>query len=83
MKVKTVFCWNCGRPVPLQGRLGLGRKPLNIPLTKICEALQAHGNALGASKYLGCSEAYIFKVLKANSLKVEQVLEEKLRTHSH
>ncbi len=52
---------------------GLGRKPLNIPLKNICEALQAHHSVMAAAKELNCSQAYIFAVLKANGLKLNKV----------
>ena len=53
---------------------GLGRKRLNIPLKNVCESLQTHGSALGAANDLNCSEGYIFGVLKANGLKIKDVL---------
>jgi hypothetical protein len=53
---------------------GLGRKPLNIPLKNVCEALQAHRNAVAAANELNCSEAYIFAALKANGLKLKDVI---------
>jgi len=66
-----VQCPHCGKPVVVNG---LGRKPLNIPLKNICEALQAHGSVVVAAQELNCSEAYIFKVLKDNGLKLKDVI---------
>jgi len=66
-----VQCPNCGESVVVNG---LGRKPLNIPLKNVCEALQAHHNIVAAAKELGCSPAYIFGVLKANKLKLKDVV---------
>ena len=66
-----VQCPHCGKSVVVNG---LGRKPLNIPLTNVCEALQAHHNIVAAAKELGCSPAYIFGVLKANKLKLKDVV---------
>lgn len=65
-----VQCPHCGNPVVVNG---LGRKPLNIPLKNILESLEAHRNVVAAAQELNCSEAYIFKVLKANRLKLKDV----------
>ncbi len=64
-------CPHCGKPVAVNG---LGRKPLNITLKNVCEALQAHYNIVAAARELGCSPAYIFGVLKANRLKLKDVI---------
>ncbi len=56
--------------------MGLGRKPLNIPLKNGCEALQAHSSVVEAARELGCSPAYIFGALKANRLKLKDVVKE-------
>jgi len=69
-----VQCPHCGKSVMVNG---LGRKRLNIPLKNVCEALQAHGNAVAAANELNCSEAYIFAALKANGLKLKDVIEGK------
>jgi len=69
-----VVCPNCGKPVAVNG---LGRKPLNIPLKNVCEALHAHRSVAAAAQELNCSQAYIFGVLKASGLKVKDVIEEK------
>jgi len=66
-----VQCPNCGKPVMVNG---LGRKPLNIPLKNVCEALQAHRNVVVAAQELNCSQGYIFNVLKANGLKLKDVI---------
>ena len=67
-----VQCPNCGQPVVVNG---LGRKPLNIPLKIVCEALQTYRSAEGAAKELHCSQGYIFKVLKANGLKAREAMQ--------
>jgi len=69
-----VQCPHCGGTVAVNG---LGRKRLNIPLKNVCEALQAHRNAVAAANELNCSEAYIFATLKANGLKLKDVIEGK------
>lgn len=67
-----VQCPNCGKTVTVNG---LGRKPLNIPLKNIYEALWAHRSVDAASQELGCSQAYIFGVLKINGLRPKDVFE--------
>jgi len=69
-----VQCPHCGKSVVVNG---LGRKRLNIPLKNVCEALQVHRNAVTAANELNCSEAYIFAALKANGLKLKNVIEGK------
>jgi len=64
-------CPHCGKPVVVNG---LGRKPLNIPLKNICETLQAHRSVAAAANELNCSQGYIFGVLKANGLKLKDVI---------
>ena len=66
-----VRCPNCGKSVVVNG---LGHKPLNIILKNVCEALQAHHNIVAAARELGCSPAYIFGVLKANGLKLKDMI---------
>lgn len=64
-------CPHCGKPVVVNG---LGRKPLNIPLKNVCETLQAHRSVAAAANELNCSQGYIFGVLKANGLKLKDVI---------
>ena len=66
-----VQCPHCGRKLTVNG---LGRKQLNIPLKNVCESLQAYGSVLGAANDLNCSDGYIFGVLKANGLKLKEVI---------
>jgi hypothetical protein len=68
-----VQCPHCGKPVAVNG---LGRKPLNIPLTNVCECLRRRCSVAEAARELNCSRAYIFKVLKANGLKLKDVIRE-------
>lgn len=68
MKVK---CPHCGKSVAVKG---LGRKRLNIPLKIISERLQTHCSVELAAKELGCSQGYVFQVLKANGLKLRDVI---------
>jgi len=64
-------CPYCGRKITVNG---LGRKRLNIPLINVCESLQTHGSVVAAANELNCSEGYIFGVLKANGLKLKDVI---------
>ena len=66
-----VNCSHCGKSVVVNG---LGRKRLNITLKNVCEVLQAYNNIVAAARELGCSPAYIFGVLKANRLKLKDVV---------
>jgi len=63
-----ITCPHCGKSVVVKG---LGQKPLNIPLKNVYDALQASGNVSAAAHSLGCSRAYVYKVLKANRAKSE------------
>ncbi len=67
-----VQCPHCGKPVEVNG---LGRKPLNIPLKNVCEALQVHRSVVGAANELNCSQGYIFNKLKCNGLKLKDVID--------
>ncbi len=60
-----VQCPHCGGMVTVNG---LGRKAFQIPVTKVCDALRGHHSVTAAASELGCSRAYIYKVLKAAGL---------------
>ena len=66
-----VQCPHCGKSVVVNG---LGRKRLNIPLKIVCECLKAHRSVGTAAQELNCSEAYIYSVLKANGLRLKDVV---------
>ena len=66
-----IVCPKCGEDIEVSG---LGRRPLNIPLKNVCESLRAHRNVLAAAKELGCSQEYIFGLLKINGLKVKDII---------
>jgi hypothetical protein len=66
-----VKCPHCGKEVSVNG---LGRKPLNIPLKNVLESLQAYRSVAAAAEELGCSPSYLFGVLKANGLKLREVI---------
>lgn len=77
-KQMIIKCTNCGEFIAVNG---LGRKPLNIPLKNVCEALQVHRNVSMAAKELNCSEGYIFNVLKTNGFKLKDIIA-KVRDHN-
>jgi len=66
-----VKCPHCGKEVVVNG---LGRKPLNIPLKNVLESLQVHRSVTAVAQELGCSPSYLFGVLKANGLKLKDVI---------
>ncbi len=66
-----VQCPNCGESVVLKG---LGRKRLNIPLKNICEALRTYRSIGTAAKQLNCSQGYIYNALKANGLRLKDII---------
>ena len=68
-----VKCPHCGKSVAVNG---LGRKRLNIQLKNVCECLQAHKNVADAASELNCSQGYIFGILKANGLKLKDIIKE-------
>ncbi len=69
-----ITCPYCGGQVAVNG---FGRRPLNIGVTNVCDALQLHRAVLTAAEKLGCSRAYIYKVLKAAGLTPEDVIKGK------
>lgn len=66
-----IRCPYCGESVQVHG---LGRRPLNLPVINVYDALRLHRNVLAAANSLGCSRAYIYKVLKADGLKLKDVI---------
>ena len=66
-----VQCPNCGHSVVVNG---LGRKRLDIPLKIVCESLRAHRSVVATATELGCSQGYIFNVLKSNGLRLKDVI---------
>ena len=66
-----VQCPNCGHSVVVNG---LGRKRLNIPLKNVLESLETHRSVGAVAQELRCSEAYIYNALKANGLRLKDVV---------
>ncbi len=69
-----IQCPNCGKAVMVNN---LGRKPFNIPVNNVYDALRLHRSVLAAAEKLGCSRAYIYKVLKADGLTVADIIKGK------
>jgi len=67
-------CPKCGESVTVNG---LGRKPLDIVVTKVYDALQVHRSVVTAAVELGCSRAYIYKVLKAAGLTAAEAIKDR------
>lgn len=67
-KKMIVQCPHCGKTIDL-GRV-TGRKPLNIGVKNVRNALQEHRTVTAAAKELGCSRGYIYKVLKEAGVKL-------------
>ena len=70
-----VQCPDCGKTIEIKG---IGRRPLNIVVTKVCDALQLHRSVVLAANELGCSRGYIYKVLKADGLTAADVIKAKV-----
>lgn len=66
-----IQCPNCGEKVVVNG---LGRRRLDIPVKNVYDALIAKGSVSGAAKSLRCSRGYIYNTLKANGLKLKDMV---------
>ena len=67
-----VQCPHCGGSVTVNG---FGRRRLGLAVTKVYDTLRLRRSVRLAANELGCSRAYIYKVLKAEGLTVEKVIE--------
>ncbi len=56
-----ILCPHCGEIVVLNS---FGRRPLNVGVKIVCDALRTHRSVTAAAKVLGLSRGYIYKVLK-------------------
>lgn len=66
-----ITCPNCRQEVVVSG---LGRKAFNMPVIKVCDTLGVYPSVLLAANNLRVSRGYIYKILKANGLKVKDYL---------
>jgi len=62
MPHKYVICPKCQTQIPITHKIG--RKPLNIGVKNICDALRDSYTVTQAAKKLDCSRAYLYKTLK-------------------
>lgn len=69
-KNMNIKCPHCGSDVPVRG---IGRKPLAIPVSKVCDVLRNSSTVQVAAKELGCSRAYIYKVIHMTGMSMEEV----------
>jgi len=69
MKIR---CANCGHEQEV--RLATGRPRLNIPLINVYESLRSHRSVVDVANELNCSQGYVFGIMKANGLKVRDVI---------
>ena len=74
MVSKYLVCPGCGATLPIKRS---GRKRLGIPVKIICDKLQLYRDVDAAAKELGCSRAYIYKVLKERGTTPKDVMEGK------
>lgn len=73
-----VTCPHCGEKIKVRG-IG-GRKPKNIPVFFVCDALRSTTSVKQAAEILGCSRGYIYKVLKAEGLVVREVINGQIKS---
>jgi hypothetical protein len=66
-----VQCPYCRNSVEVNG---LGRKPLNIPVINVFDALRLHRSIPVAADSLSCSRVYIYKVLKQHGMTVRDIV---------
>jgi len=66
-----ITCPKCGEIITIGL---LGRKPLNIPVIIVCDAIQAYHSVTMAAYKLGCSRGYIYKHLKRANLTAKGVI---------
>lgn len=69
-----IECSKCGETITIRG---IGRKPLNIAVINVYDTLKNYRSVVTAANKLGCSRAYIYKILKTEGLKPEDVIKGK------
>ena len=63
-----VTCPNCGSRVNTGRANRSGRKPLNISVKNVCDALKECQGIAQAAQKLGCSRGFIYKVLREHGM---------------
>ena len=66
-----IQCPHCGKSVVVNR---IGRKPLNIGVKIVSDALKAYPTVSAAALELGCSRGYIYKVLSKQGMKPGDVI---------
>ena len=69
-----VTCPDCGKQVPIPKPGNLGRKPLDIDVKNICDALTAYRDIALAASSLHCSRGYIYGELKKHGMTPKEVI---------
>ncbi|MBM4463423.1 MAG: hypothetical protein FJ012_08820 [Chloroflexi bacterium] len=67
-----VTCPHCGGNLTVDG---LGRKRLQVPVENILDKLRTYRSVAVAAQELACSRGYIYGVLKANGVRVKDVVD--------
>jgi len=70
-----ITCPHCGQEVLMPIINRSGRKPLNIGVKNICDALRACRDISLAAEKLNCSRGYIYKVLVQHHMTPKGVME--------
>jgi hypothetical protein len=68
MKIR---CPHCGKIISVSTG---GRKPLNIPVKKICDTLQSYHSVTLAAVELGCSRGYVYHELAKKGTTPREVM---------
>ena len=66
-----IQCPHCGEIVVVSG---LGRRPLNVGVKIVCDALRTHGSVTAAAKVLGLSRGYVYRELSKHGTTPREVL---------
>ena len=72
---RYITCPHCGQEVPLPVMNRLGRKPLNIGVKNICDALRMCCDIALAAEKLGCSRGYIYQQLAKQGIQPKEVIQ--------
>ena len=73
-----IECPHCGKTVVVNG---LGRRPLNVGVEIVCDALRTHGSVTAAAKALGLSRGYVYHELAKHGTTPRDVLATKQKEH--
>jgi transposase-like protein len=72
MKKASFTCPHCGKKV--ETNLITGRPKLNIPDKKVYDTLRNVNEISKTAKTLGCSKAYIYRLLKRDGKTLKEVI---------